>query len=672
VTTATAPTTRQSTSARGGLTAALPFIPALAVVVTWLVWAAADGGYFPIDRYPGALLAAALLLTIAIARPPGALVRSPALLPFGLFAAWTAWNGISMLWSGAPDTGWENSNELLAATVMGAVVVATPWRPRSAVAVLALWASVVAVIAVVDLVAFGLDSNPGEWLLYSRYIGPIGYANGTAALGAMAFWPLLMVASGPRFPVVARVIALPAAVAVLAWALLPQSRGTMLAGVVALPLFVALSSHRVRVLTRLVVTAAVLLLAVPALFDVYTTAITGKPLDDVVETAVLRSGLAVAVALVASVVLVAVEGRVQPGAAGERRIRRAGIAVLALALIAGAAVAAASHERIESSLQDRWDTFRSDASVENTQTGARIGQVVPDQRYDYWTVALKAFREQPLRGIGAGGFENRYTASKRYSKHSRYVHDLWLRALAETGVVGLALLLSALAAALVALVRARVKGPPELRPAVAAGAALGTAFFLQCSLDWLEEVPALLAAGACLPLVVLRAAAPADARRLPLGAVTAGALAVLALVVMIPPYLAVRDIARGDELRARDPRAALDSYRRAADLNPLAIEPYLRSGFAGLDLHDAALARRNFERVLDIREDWAARFELGLIASQTGHPRVARAQIRRAVALNRNDPILEDALAAVEDGERLDPLAVNRTALFQPALGAPP
>jgi tetratricopeptide (TPR) repeat protein len=643
----------------------------VAVVATWVVWAVVDGGYFPIARYPGALLAAALLLTLAIARPPGALVRSPALVPLGLLAAWTVWNGVSVAWTGAPDTGWESTNELLAITVMAAVLVATPWRPHGVVALLALWAGAVAVIAVVDLVSFGLDSDPAAWMLYGRYTGPLGYANGTAALGAMAFWPLLAVAATPRFPAVIRVIALPAAVAVLAWALLPQSRGTMLAGAVALPLFVALSANRVRVLTRLLVTAGALALAVPALFDVYTQAVNVRPLDSVVETAVARSGLAVAVALVASVVLVAAERRVRPGAAARQRFRRAGLAGLALAVVLAAGVAAAAHGRIGDELSDRWDTFRSDASVENTQTGARIGQVTADQRYDYWKVALEAFREQPVAGIGAGGYEDYYTARKRYSKHSRYAHDLWLRALGETGFVGLALLVGSLVAALVALVRARLRTSPELHAAIAAGAALGAAFFVQCSLDWLEEVPALLAPAVCLPLAVLRAAAPANPAPLRLGAPVAAAVAVIALVAMVPPYLAVRYVERGDDLRARDPQAALAEYARAADVNPLAVDPYRKRGFVALSLHDAALARRSFEQVLDKRDDWVAHFELGLLDSQAGRKGSALAQIRRAQELNRNDPMVDDALAAVQDGQRLDPLAVNAQALSQPALLRP-
>ena len=495
-----------SPRARERVASALPFVPAFVVVAVWIAWAPDSGGYFPIDRYPGALLAAGLLLTLAIARPPGALVTSRALLPLGLFAAWTVWNGISVVWSGARDAGFEGTNELLAVTLMGAVMAFTPWRMRSLLPLLVLWAGAIAVIAGVDLVSFVASSDPGSRLLESRYLGPVGYSNGSAALGAMAFWPLLAVAAGgPRFPAVARVAALPAAMLVLAWALLPQSRGTMLAGLAVIPLFLAMSSHRVRVLTRMAVVGGGLLICVPALFDVYTASREKRGIDDVVETAVTRVGIAVVVALVASLVLVTIERRLRPGASTVRWTRRVGVALTVLLVVGAAGVGIARQEQIRSGLSDRWDTFSSFADVVNTDTGARIGQVLPDKRYDYWKVAYAAFRDAPVLGGGAGDFEVRYAADKLYPKHSRYVHDIWLRALSETGIVGGVLLLAALLAGFVALVSARVRCAVVAHPAIAAVTTLSVAFFLQCSLDWLEEVPALLAPAVALPLAVLRA-----------------------------------------------------------------------------------------------------------------------------------------------------------------------
>ena len=119
----------------------------------------------------------------------------------------------------------------------------------------------------------------------------------------------------------------------------------------------------------------------------------------------------------------------------------------------------------------------------------------------------------------------------------------------------------------------------------------------------------------------MRAAAPAKKPRLPWP--IPAAVAVVALVVMTPPYLAQRNLDRGNDLRAGDPQEALKAYDRAAGLNPLAVEPLLNSGFVGLQLHDATLARGEFERALDRREDWVAHFELGLLNSQASKRRAA-------------------------------------------------
>ncbi len=408
-----------------------------------------------------------------------------------------------------------------------------------------------------------------------------------------------------------------------------------------------------RVLTRMLVTAGALVICINPLFDVYSAAVEKRPLDAVVETAVTRAGIAVAVALVASLVLVIVERGVRPSERTLTWTRRVGIAATIAIVLGAAGVAAARQQHIRSGLSDRWHTFSSFADVVNTNTGARIGQVIPDKRYDYWKVAVKEFRNAPVVGSGVGSFQVTYAANKRYPKDTRYVHSLWLRALSDTGVIGTLLLLGALLTALATLIRGRIKGEPAAYPAIAATATLATAFFMQCTLDWLEEVPALLAPAVGLPLAAMRAAAPAKKPRLPWP--IPAAVAVVALVVMTPPYLAQRNLDRGNDLRASDPQEALKAYDRAAGLNPLAVEPLLNSGFVGLQLHDAALARGEFERALDRREDWVAHFELGLLNSQARKRRAARAEIERANQLNRNDPIVLGALKDIEDGKRLDP-----------------
>ncbi len=662
--TATAPAPPR---AGGRLAAAVPFAPAALLAAVWIAWAVADGGYFASAWYPAGLLAAGLLLTQALARPPGAFARSPATPMLVLLAAWTAWNAISLLWSDAPGAGREETNKLLTIVVMGAVFAATPWRPRSVLVLLGAWAGAVAVIAGVDLASFALAARPEAWLLEGRYLGVTGYANGTAALGAMAFWPLLALSTRAATPAAVRTLAFPAAVLALLWAMLPQSRATIIAAAVVTLPFLALSGNRVRVLTRLVVVGVALLLCVPALFDVYTVAREGRPVAPAVDDAAIRVAVATVLALLASIVLVMIEGRTDPSPATRRTVRRTGLAVTALVTLAAVVVFAASFGRISDSVSDRWDTFSSDAAVENLETGNRLGQVLADKRYDYWTVSLDAFRDRPVLGIGAAGFEPLYTAEKAYPKHSRYVHMIWLRALAETGVVGLFLLVAALLAGLVALIRARPSEPA----AVAAVTALAIAFFLQCGLDWLEEVPALLAPAICLPLAVLRASVVRDERAPPRRAVPAIVLAVVTVAALVPPYLAVRQLAQGDDLRASNPREALRAYDRAAGADPLSLTPPLRTGFVGLQLRDEAVARRGFEDALAVQDNWVSHFELGLMDSQAGRFAAARRHLARAAALNANDPLVTDAQTAVADRRRLDPLEFSRRVLEDPVLAEP-
>jgi tetratricopeptide (TPR) repeat protein len=245
------------------------------------------------------------------------------------------------------------------------------------------------------------------------------------------------------------------------------------------------------------------------------------------------------------------------------------------------------------------------------------------------------------------------------------VHLIWLRALAETGVVGLVLLAGAVLATLVALVRVRRRAP------VAAAAALSVAFFLQCGLDWLEEVPALFAPAVCLPLAVLRASRDCDGRPSWRRTAPAIVLAVVALAALAPSYLAVRHLARGDDLRATDPQAALAAYDRAASADPLALTPHLRRGFLALQLGDEELARRSFEDALDVQDNWVSHLELGLLASQAGDRETALAELERAAELNVGDRIVGDALISVRGGDVLNPVEWNRKVLEEPLLGTP-
>ena len=69
------------------------------------------------------------------------------------------------------------------------------------------------------------------------------------------------------------------------------------------------------------------------------------------------------------------------------------------------------------------------ASTSRFTTGA-------GNRYDYWRVALDQFRDDPLRGVGAGNYDRTYFAERRTTEDIRQPHSIELQALGELGVVG--------------------------------------------------------------------------------------------------------------------------------------------------------------------------------------------------------------------------------------------
>ena len=114
-----------------------------------------------------------------------------------------------------------------------------------------------------------------------------------------------------------------------------------------------------------------------------------------------------------------------------------------------------------------------------------------------------------MLGLGAGNYGRHYDSERRFSKASRYTHDIWLRTLSEGGLVGILLLLGFLAVALGGLLSVRRRGRGDAALLAVAAVAVSIYFFIHASFDWLEEFPALAVPAFAFPLVALVAAAAA-------------------------------------------------------------------------------------------------------------------------------------------------------------------
>src|SRR5206468_4221278 len=75
-------------------------------------------------------------------------------------------------------------------------------------------------------------------------------------------------------------------------------------------------------------------------------------------------------------------------------------------------------------------------------------------RYDLWRIALQAFGEQPLHGVGAGNYDSVFFAKRRQPQHVRQPHSIELQMLAELGVFGALSLLLFIATIVAAAIRA--------------------------------------------------------------------------------------------------------------------------------------------------------------------------------------------------------------------------
>jgi O-antigen ligase len=648
---------------------AAPFLPAAALLAIWIHWVRQDGGYFPRDWYPPALFAVALLAVVVLAARRWRTGSTAADAALAVLSAFTAWCFASLIWARSPGSAWEAADQMLLFLAMAWVIALVPWRSGSATLFLGAWSVAVAGACAIELVSALGAADVGRYFVESRWQQPTGYANTAAAIGAMGAWPALVLSARRAMPIAAQLLLLAAGVFLIEFSLLAQSRAALVVTLLVVPLAVAMTGDRTRLLVRLAVAAAAIAVAAGPIADVYAEGEAGRSLAEALDHAVLWMGVSIAVAVVAGLAAAAAERRVGPRPRAVRAARVGALAVAVAVALAGTGVAIARHGDLVDYADERWADFKSDEEVPREE-GTRAFLPHGDKRYDYWRVSLNALRDAPAGGIGAGGFEREYTIHRRYEKPSRAAHSIWMRSLAETGLVGTGLLVLFVVVAGVGLLRARRRLDPAGRTVVAACAAASGYFVVHASFDWLELVPAIAAPAAALPFVAMRLGGRPDAPPGPespvrrRAAAAAGAvLAVAALAALTLPYFSIRSVNSAIDRPASDSAGVDRDLDRAAALNPLSPEPHLVGGRLALVRRDYDGAREAFERALEEEQGWYAHFELALLDAHAGRFATAERRIARARALNRPDHLMRDTAELIRRRVRIDPATVDRRKL---------
>jgi O-antigen ligase/polysaccharide polymerase Wzy-like membrane protein len=467
----------------------------------------------------------------------------------------------------------------------------------------------------------------------NRLSYPLDYFNGMATLGAMAIVAGLAWAAhaGSWWLRAAAILPVPGAVVMT---YLTYSRGGALELAVALLAVVAFARHRAMTLLVGAVTAAGSALTILAVRDrpevVKGIGSTGS--DEILAYCLIAGLLAAALTIVLTVVRADERLRLPP------RIGTPALAALALAgVVATAVIAPGLVRRAGEQLDPQPVNSAENPTVRFTTLGtARIPQ---------FKAAVDVWRDHPVEGTGPGTFEFSWDRDPRYAGYVRDVHNLYLEALAESGVPGLlAIVISLVAiAALIVVAAVRLPSGPD-RGASALAMAVLAAFAAAAAVDWAWELTA-------LPVIALLAAG-ASAGALSLGryrrSVRPSRVAIpiaagLVLVATLPAMVSRSEVRESQAAaRANQPDEALRHADDAIDAAPwsasaMAQKSLLLEAAGRLDDADG------YARLAIDREPTNWRYALlraRLLALQ-GDAREAVDWYRRARTLAPRKPVLQ-------------------------------
>ncbi len=629
----------------------------LAPVALIVGLALAGGGFEVTPRHVAGLVVWLIVVVLLVlgAASRAALGRSFYWAAAGI-AALAVWSALSSLWSGSVELSFiEADRELvyLSFFLAAFLIAQTDQRRQRFAEGLAIAVTLVALLGLASRllphvleVSESLGTGPRM-----RY--PLGYWNANGAMFGIAVAMLLWTSRRSAWATLrwASVAAMPAVLLALYFT---YSRGGLLALAIAAGVTIALSRDRLWMLATLGIGV---LGALPAVLAVQArTALA----DNVATPSTVGQGVAVALILLAGVALALLlfaalrwAERREGGLTGRAVELSRNPAVLrtiaAVAAVAAIGLAIAVGGRA-------WDQFNRADTQFPASPEQHFSQLSGAGRHDYYRVAVDAFKEEPLHGIGAGTYRFAWDRHRTIEQPVLDAHSLYLEAFAELGVVGGLIVLALVGGLLWTAFAAWRAAPHPQRERYAMLFAAMLAFAVGAAIDWFWEIPAfgaffLLAAGVtvaarCAQLAP--AAAPAgggrgdDERRF--GVTVAGlAVAWIAAIALIGPLLVERELsASRSAAGGGNFGSAVEHAGTARSIEPFAASPYVQLGLLAELQRDYPIARERLSQAISRQDlDWELYYLRSRVEHEAGEAAAARADLKRARELNPLEECLQ-------------------------------
>jgi hypothetical protein len=604
-----------------------------------------NGGYDTIVRSQVGVAIWWILLLAALAGILPTRIGRAAWVAIGLLTAFAAWTAVAVVWSGNVESTVLELGRL--AAYLGILVLAVSLQGRTAVRHtingLACAIGTVTVLAVLSRLhpqAFPPDH-------YFQFLGaassrklsyPLNYWNALAALVAIGAPLLVSVAVGAR-TIAGRALAA-ATLSIAALCLyLTISRGGVLELGLGLAVFLIVVPRRLDAAGTLLASGAGAIVLVWAASR-HSAVTAGLPTAAETHQGTWLLVLVVIVGTGVALLQVAITltqrhfDRPALLSPGRGATAQRGLALVVVA--AAIAVTAGAPGRVAHA----WHDFKQPSGVvtpgSERSVFSRLSAANGNSRYQFWQAAVHANATKPWIGIGPGTFRFWWAQHPTAPGFVLNAHSLYFETLAETGIIGLCLLVGLLLWFVAVAAHRLLRAPPDERVWIAAALAGFSAFLAAAALEWVWQLAAIAATALILGAAMV-AGGPhggSTARRLAPRAVVA-ALAVIGLAAVLVPMAGTVAVTDSRAAAAHgDLTAAYRDSVVAARLQPYAETPRLQEALvleAAGELGPAAgAARAATVRAVGDSDAWLT---LARIDARRGASISALAELRHARVL---------------------------------------